>query len=85
MERGSREEEGKGSGEETHRSCQFFGQAQRNQEQPQPETGGTVSNMGSLGSGVLRLSMGSLGSGVLRLSIAPDPFLLPAPTFSAMT
>lgn len=73
MERGSREEEGKGSGEETHRSGQFLGQAQRNQEQPQPETGGTVSNMGSL------------GSGVLCLSIAPDPFLLPAPTFSAMT
>lgn len=69
MGRRSKEEEGKGSGDETHRSCQFLGQAQRNQEKPQPETGGRVNNMGSL------------GSGVLRLPIDPRPLFAACPNF----
>lgn len=53
MKRGFKGGGGRGIGKETHGSCQFLSQAQRNQEQPQPETGGRVSNMDSLGSGVL--------------------------------
>lgn len=73
MRRKSKEEDAKRSREETHRSCQFLGQAQRNQEQPQSEMGGRVSNMG-----YLRLQ----GPASVH---RPQPVFAVCPHFSAMT